>query len=234
MAVFQLDILSNRGSFAHACPWASIVSPTFSSFIVSPPCISQSLALLQTNVPLRPRGNRTNNNGRDDARGARAHTTITAVEAFKSTMILEGFLYKQGECVRDADTIGESATVELLTTLFLCTHAADVVKNWRLRFFVLQPAPEPLLIYYRNVNGGEPPANMLALDGAHVVVSNGCGAGGRPGFCRQILRSRALLLNRCWRQTAAGSCTDLMSSPMGRFIIWRRRRLRSAWLGWTV
>ncbi|KAK9830554.1 hypothetical protein WJX72_012430 [[Myrmecia] bisecta] len=44
----------------------------------------------------------------------------------------------------------------------------DVVKSWRLRYFVLQPTPEPLLTYYRNVESGEAPANSLLLQGGRV------------------------------------------------------------------
>lgn len=43
-------------------------------------------------------------------------------------------------------------------------------KTWRLRYFILQPGETPSLIYYRNPQAGEPPANSLPLKGARVTV----------------------------------------------------------------
>lgn len=43
-------------------------------------------------------------------------------------------------------------------------------KAWRLRYFILQPGPTPCLMYYRNPQAGEPPANSLPLKGASVTV----------------------------------------------------------------
>lgn len=51
----------------------------------------------------------------------------------------------------------------------------DLVKTWRVRYFVLQPGPSPVLTYYRAVENGEGPTNSWSLEACSLHLAEPTG-----------------------------------------------------------